>query len=404
MVTGSVIGAIGALVFMVIAGDALGAEAFAPVGNAWNVFFIVATVVLVPLEQYAVREASRGRDTLVSDTSVHVRVAFLAVSVAVGVAWFENDRLFQGHRQFPVLLGLMILGYSLFSVVKGAAAGFRRFSAVGWLLILEGVFRLSALFLMIWLFAAAPESVAWAMVAAPLAGLALIRVSRRRSAGASSARTPAIPFFSAYFLGSGASQVLLAASPLVVKFLGADDVIVSAVTVTFTLFRAPLTLIFSLQGRLLSTLVRWSDAGQHGLLRVAAAKLILGGAVLVVAAWLVGRALGPQVVGLFYESDFVPSADFAAWVAAGIIAASTAQILGQLLVARGATSRLAGAWMIALLVAVAVILGSGGEPQHRVAIAFATGEVTAFAAVGFIVLRTYRKPAVGPKEPERVRS
>ncbi len=400
MVAGSVVGAIGALIFMVIAGDRLGAEAFAPVGNAWNIFFIVATVVLVPLEQYAVREASRDRHTLVADASVHIRVGVLAISIAVGVSWLENDRLFQGRSQFPILLGLMIMGYSLFSVVKGAAAGYRRFSAVGWLLILEGAFRLAALFVVLWLFQVVPEAVAWAMVAAPLAGLALLKVARQDAPANDAVRTPAMPFFASYFLGSGASQVLLAASPLVVKFLGADDVVVSVVTVTFTLFRAPLTLIFSLQGRLLSTLVRWSDAGQHGLLRVAAAKVVLGGGVLVAAAWLVGRTFGPAVVGIFYENDFVPSAELAAWVAAGIIAASTAQILGQLLVARGATSRLAGAWLIALLVAAAVVAGTGGLPEHRVAVAFFAGEATAFAAVGFIVLRTYRQAAGGQADGE----
>lgn len=398
MVLGSVIGAVGALVFMVIAGDALGAEAFAPVGNAWNVFFIVATVILVPLEQYAVREASRGRDTVTADWSIHLRVGALATMVAVAVSWLGNDRLFQGYRVFPLLLGLMVAGLTLFSVVKGALAGNRRFYGVGWLLTGEAAFRLVALGVILVTLDVGPPTVAWSMVAAPLVALVLLRWAKQDSESTTD-RSPALPFFSSYLLGSGAAQVLLAASPIVVKFLGADDVTVSAVTVTFTLFRAPLTLIFSLQGRLLSTLVRWAEAGEFRLLRVAAAKVVVGGLVLVGLAWIVGRLLGPEVVDLFYASEFLPSSEFAGWVAAGILAASTAQILGQLLVARGQTARLAGAWILALAVATATLFGSSGPADHRVAVAFAVGEASAMCAVGVVVLRTYRGGSGRPFHP-----
>jgi hypothetical protein len=64
MLAGSLVGAVGAYLFQLIGGRALGTEAFAPISVLWTVFFILATVVLVPLEQYITREASLGKRVL----------------------------------------------------------------------------------------------------------------------------------------------------------------------------------------------------------------------------------------------------------------------------------------------------------------------------------------------------
>ncbi len=112
---------------------------------------------------------------------------------------------------------------------------------------------------------------------------------------------------------------------------------------------------------------------------------------LTVAAYFVGKAVGPAVVELLFESEFVPRSDVAAWVATGVIAGSFAQLIGQVLVAGARTGRLAGAWIAGLTIAaVSLYLFSSGGVDLVVARAFAFGEVTAFAAAGFVVLRSHR--------------
>jgi hypothetical protein len=74
--------------------------------------------------------------------------------------------------------------------------------------------------------------------------------------------------------------------------------------------------------------------------------------------------------------------------AGGVMAGATAQVGGQVLVARARTAALAAAWVVGLLVALAVMVLVAGTPDFRVAVGFAAGEVTALAAVAFLVTRS----------------
>ena len=55
MVAGGLLGALGAYLFQVYGGRTLGPDAFAPISVLWTAFFILATVLLVPVEQYVTR-------------------------------------------------------------------------------------------------------------------------------------------------------------------------------------------------------------------------------------------------------------------------------------------------------------------------------------------------------------
>ena len=67
MVAGGLIGALGAYLFQLYGGRTLGTTEFAPVSNLWTTFFILATVLLVPVEQYVTREVASGRKALPAD-------------------------------------------------------------------------------------------------------------------------------------------------------------------------------------------------------------------------------------------------------------------------------------------------------------------------------------------------
>jgi hypothetical protein len=73
-----------------------------------------------------------------------------------------------------------------------------------------------------------------------------------------------------------------------------------------------------------------------------------------------------------------------------MVAASAAQITGQVLVAEGATGRLANAWTVGLLIAVIALFGIDASPDAVVGIAFLAGEVGALCMVGYSVIRAHR--------------
>jgi O-antigen/teichoic acid export membrane protein len=181
---------------------------------------------------------------------------------------------------------------------------------------------------------------------------------------------------------------LLGAAPIAVAALGASPALVSVVFVTFTLYRAPLTLIFALQGRILPYLVGVAGAGDRRKLGRFARGVVVAGAGLAVVGGFVGWLVGPGVVSVLFGEEFAPSAAVAALTAAGVMAAATAQIAGQVLVAEARTSRLAGAWLGGLLAAIVALLVIGGQPDVRVAFAFAIGEGVALMLMAVLAIRS----------------
>lgn len=385
MVMGSLLGAVGAYLFQVVGGRTLGTEAFAPIAALWTAFFILVTVALVPLEQYVTREASRGHRVL--GRSVMPVVVVGAITAAAGSAFVlvTRDRLFAGEWIYAVQMALMVASYTALFAGKGLLAGKRRFSSVGTVLVAESGVRLLVGIVLLQI-RADPVVLGWAMTAAGLGVLAVPFWRYDEGEELPSGNGPG-GFLGRYIVGSGASQLLLAGAPLGVAALGGSPTLVSVVFVTFTLYRAPLTLIYSLQGRILPVLVKMSDAADHGGLRWLGRRIVAAGAALTVVAGGVGWTVGPQVVSLFFGREFAPRGLVAALAAAGVIAASSAQITGQVLVAGGRTGRLASAWIVGLAVALGVSLVAPGGPDAVVALAFAAGEVTAFGVVAVQVLR-----------------
>jgi O-antigen/teichoic acid export membrane protein len=164
--------------------------------------------------------------------------------------------------------------------------------------------------------------------------------------------------------------------------------LVSIIFITFTLYRAPLTLIFSLQGRVLPYLVGLSHVGDHTTLSRIARNVVLGGAGLAALGGVIGWWIGPDVVAALYGAEYRPSTIVATMAAAGVMAAAAAQIASQVLVAEGRTRRLGLAWFGGLIAAVVAVTLVAGEPDTGVAIAFAIGE---FIALGLMALLATRR-------------
>lgn len=385
MVAGGLIGAVGAYIFQAYGGHELGTQAFAPVAQLWTVFFIIATVLLVPVEQYITREVASGRKVIPQDLRPSMSVAAVGAVLGAAFVLITLEDLFAGSIQYVAQIVLLMVGYGFLFVGKGVLAGSRRFADVGWVLIVETVVRLVAGIIAIQLFASA-ESLGWAMV---LGGFAVIgmRWWRFDLGSKQPSVAPATTFLRGYVGGTAASQVLLGAAPIAVALLGGSQEMQSIVFATFTLFRAPLTLIFALQGRILPYLVGVAGGPDIRHLTRIARRVVAVGVVLVVLGGLVGWLLGPQVVALLFPEEFAPSALVAGLTAAGVMAAATAQIAGQVLVAEARTSRLASAWIGGLVAASVALLVLGGEPDVRVALAFAIGEGMALVLMALLATR-----------------
>jgi O-antigen/teichoic acid export membrane protein len=143
-------------------------------------------------------------------------------------------------------------------------------------------------------------------------------------------------------------------------------------------------LIYNLQGRVLSLLVRGGDGDA---IKRLARRLLGIGVVLVALAGLVGLAVGPKVVEVLYGAEFRPAMLVAALAAAGVIAAAVTQVLSQALVAAGSTGELAGAWIGGLLVGLATMVVLPGTPDFRVAAGFVAGEIAALAIAAWRTVR-----------------
>ncbi len=382
LLAGTFFGAVAAYLFQAFGNRTLGEAAFAPIAQLWTVFFILVTVALIPLEQYVTREASRGRRVLRDDIKVIAVTALGTATVGGVVALVFLDSLFAGDGLFVLFLFLLPIGYATLTVGKGVLAGHRRFGLMGWVLFWEGAVRLLAALVLIAI-ATGARSLAWAMVLAPFAALAT-RYWRFDTETAVVETTKASGFLGAYVAGSGASQLLLAGAPLAIAMLGGPPELVSTVFLTFTLFRGPLTLIYSLQGRILPFLVKIAEDG--GGFRTITTRIVGGGLALAALGGLVGWLIGPEVVDVLFHAT--PDRLVAALAAAGVVAASTTQVSGQVLVALGGTGRLATAWVSGLLAALVVLPLVGLTPDRSVAVAFLSGELVALTVAAWMSVRS----------------
>jgi O-antigen/teichoic acid export membrane protein len=184
-----------------------------------------------------------------------------------------------------------------------------------------------------------------------------------------------------FVTANAASQTILAAGPLVVGGLGASPADVSVFFQTFLLFRSPLTLAYNLISRVLPPFTRLVEEGDLGSVRRWALRLAVGTAGLSAAGYAAGGAVGPAFVELLLGAEFRPTGGLAAYAAGGVVLATMALFVQQMLIAMRATGRLAAAWLTGLLVATLLIVATDGDVSLRVGRAFLAGEATAFAGL-----------------------
>jgi O-antigen/teichoic acid export membrane protein len=377
VVAGTITAAVGAYLFQMVGGRALGPVRFDPVTALLTVHLLVFSVLLLPVEQFEIRRVTLGR-----------RGGTRAVGAVIGVgmvgaglfAWLTRDHFFAGDTGYVLVAVAAVAGNALLALARGRLAGHRRFRAYG---LVSGLIALARVALALMFLAVAENglSLGWALAVAPVLTLAWRPFHATPGAAAPTGEEPGGRFLVGFVIASAASQVLLLATPLAVRLIDDTPGLMSVVFVTFQLFRVPIVITQNLLARLLPPFTRLAADGKRVELRAWAFRFGLLAAIAAPVASLGGALAGPAAVRLLFGSEFQPGPGTAAWAAGGIVVATASLLAGQVLVAEGRTLRLAVAWCVGFAVAVVAMLPAIGTADVRVARAFVAGEVAALGAI-----------------------
>jgi len=397
MVVGTLIAATAAYVFQLVAGRALGPEEFAPITVLWTLQFLVFTTVLMPMEQMTIRRLNES-DPTAAPWKLHVRVIALTAVGSVVFAWITMGELLADDGAFLLIVAPLIIGYGIFGLGRGYLAGRHRFREYGLATLAESVLRL-ALALVVLAAGAGAVGIGWTLVAGSITVLAW-RPFRRDGVttppGAVEPGTTAR--LTTFITANAASQTIVASGPLLVAGLGAPRAEVSVFFETFLLFRAPLTVAYSLVARILPPFTRLITEGRVAEVKRWALRMGAAGVLLGAGGYALGRLLGPIGVETLLGEEFRPTASLAGYAGGGAAIATVALFAQQILIAMRSMGRLAAAWLSGLAVSAIVVALASGSPSLRVGVAFLTGEAVALALIVIAIVSAPDRP---PDEAQR---
>jgi O-antigen/teichoic acid export membrane protein len=413
VLVGSLASGVGAYLFQVIGTRALGTQGYAPIGVLWTIQYLVLTIPLLSVEAYVARAVTLGADDL-----RHRMWALATWTVAVAVTlfaatWVWRDALFHGSgSSFPVITGLIVLCFGAYVLIRGWLAGSDRFSQYGIATGIESMGRV-AIALPIALALPSAQWIAWTLPLGPLLVVAWwwLAVCGRVDPGcphtprqhrlAEELSCSTGRYLTATTIANASSQTLLAGGPLVLVLLGASAAQTSVFFITITAARAPLVLaIGGVLSRVLPPLTRVARAGNYARLRRIAVLEVAAALALAVLGAAVGFWIGPQIVALAFGPDFRPDAWFVALTAAGVVSATAALGLNQMLIAMGEEARLVVPWVTALIAGALTVIGLGGDPTLRVVSGFVVGE--AVALLGLLNATLTAQPVHSPEQTDAV--
>lgn len=383
IVVGSLIAGIGGYAYQFIGGRSLGENGFAPIGVLLTAHFLAFVIVLLPIEQFVIRRLTVGaRGWVVPGRAIALVLS--AAAAAAFVVSVAGDDYFTSRREFVMFILLTVFVHFFFAVGRGYLAGFRRFRAYGYASAAASLFRV-AIALAVAIIAPSITGFAWAHILGPLV-IVFWRPWKPPEADVrltvdETKDTTERGLLTGLVLSAAASQALLLAGPLVASWLGATAAEFSITYATLLIARAPLTLGYNLIARILPPFTEMAVRGERRELRAWARGIGIASVILAGFGALAGAVLGPILVSFAFGSGFAPEPGVAAIAGAGVVLAAGGLFIGQILVARGQSLRLAIAWAVAVVGAAAVVLLPLDDPIYHVVIAFLVGEIVALTAL-----------------------
>jgi O-antigen/teichoic acid export membrane protein len=381
MLAGTILAGIGAYVWQGSGTRTLGEDAFSPVAQAWTVMFLVVTILLAPVEQFATRTVAAGRSGRQHLAAALPRLralAALATALLGLMAFLLRDALFDGSAVYVLICAAMVPCFGLVLLSRGILSGERRFASYGWLTGLDSLSRL-AIGLPLLLITKSAVAFAATIPAATLVGLFWLRYWPR-PARAPTDSGPSVGTFLATTIGANsAAQFIVAGGPLILALAGSSGAEVTALFVTQTAFRGLFLVATPGWSRVLPVLTSIHVREEHSRLRQIAELILVVTALASAAAALVAGLIGPLAISTFFGEGSRPSTLVAATVGAGTVLAVGSLGLNQVLIARVKTARITAAWWIGLVAMALWILVVPGAVVDRVAASFVVGEAVALA-------------------------
>jgi O-antigen/teichoic acid export membrane protein len=393
---------ISGFVVMLRAAAVLGAESYAYFGVFWSGLFLVVGV-LFGLQQEATRATAESLNT--ADTTgltapprsslwIFGAAAGLIAGLLVYVTsfWWAPATLGSTYAGLSTLIALGSALNAVVATISGALAGAARWRLVAVLIALDGLLRLGGV-LIVLAVGADPTALAWAVIIPFPLSLAivfccaprtLVRLSRSplpyRKLAANSGHT---------LLAASATAVLINGFPLILAFFAQADetATLGALILAITLTRAPILVpMMALQAYLVTRFT--SHPAQVGRLVVQAIAVIVG-AMAVIA--LVTALWGTWALRTFVRPDFALSTEALVplVVSSGFIGALC--VTGPALLARGRHRAYALGWLVASIVALAVLF-IPVQIEARAALALSIGPIAGLL-VHFVALRSAPQPA-----------
>jgi lipopolysaccharide/colanic/teichoic acid biosynthesis glycosyltransferase len=384
IVAGSAIAGIAAYAYQILGGRTLGTEAFAPVSVLLTVHFLTFIVILLPIEQLVVRRLTIDR----ARSGLPPSGWWLAGLTVVGATLFAAigaEEYLNGDERFIVFTGLTVVTHFVFSAARGHLAGWRRFRSYGSSSAAASLVRL-VIAIAITLIHPSASGFALGLIAGPLIVMLWrpfqpVPVDRIELDEEARSSLDDRGLLWGLVLAAAASQALLLSGPVVVGLLGGSAVEISIAFAAFTLGRAPLVFGYNLLARVLPPFTEMAARGAREELRSWARGIAWAGVGLGVVAGALGWLVGPWVIGLAFGEGFVTTRLDAAVISLGVIFAGVGLFVGQILVARGDSTRLGIAWLGGVAAAVASIAVTPAGPVTRVTIGFAFGTLVAMVAL-----------------------
>ena len=379
--------------FIAFGTRSFGAVDFAPVSVLWSFWAISVAIFTFPIQHWIIRRLRLSADHRQVWSALPAIVgASLATAVALsGVAFVFRDSLFGTVEvTWPLLVGLVTLGSALLGFIRGMLAGRDRFFAASIAIAGENLVRLAGGLLVIGL-AGGVVHFGAALVLGPLIGILWPEVfirerGRPRDEGA-------LAFLGGIAGGILIAQIVLNAGPVFLSSLGGEAADVTSLFAALALFRAPYLIALGVATRVTGPLTGLVATGDSQRLRLLLRWGVLATTVFSALGGLFGYWAGGPVLRLVFGDEIVLSAGITSEIAGGSVVALGGLFLTLVLIARGKSGAIVGAWIAALIGGGLGVL-AGTTPLSGVVHGFLIAEVVAFFLMSMTEYRHLAVPRV----------
>lgn len=387
--------------FHVLAGRALGVEAYGGIAVLWAAIFLVVIVFFRPLEQtmsrsVAYRLAGGQEASTVLRSVILLAVGLLLALAAAGLAGWQlvSERLFLGDALLTAMLFAGIVAYGASYLARGLLAGCGWFAGYGLCLLVDSVARLAIAAPLVVI--ASKDFAAGAIVGAGLLGAAVpLYLGRRRlresltGVGRSRFRLgAALGFAAPASVIAGVDQLLVNGGPLLVMLGGGEGAAKAAglIFAATMLVRIPVFLFQGLATSLLPNLTRLQLADEQAFRQAIAraVSVLLAAGALVVAAAAVA---GPEAMQIMFGASFDAGRRELVMLAAGVGFYLGASTCSQALLALDRGRVAAAGWLGSAGVFVLLFYLLDAGSLMRVAVAFAAASASALLLLGIPLAR-----------------